>query len=87
VDDEDNFHKLSPQKELAFCVWTPEIENNLIVKINEEIKEKEGNEKIEEGEVEEMSKIESQNEVEKIIEEQEKKDINVSTSVLKTKIA
>uniref|UniRef100_A0A915LDM9 Uncharacterized protein n=1 Tax=Meloidogyne javanica TaxID=6303 RepID=A0A915LDM9_MELJA len=86
VDDEDNFHKLSPQKELAFCVWTPEMENNLIVKIGEEIKEKEGNEKIEEGEVEEMSKIESQNEVEKIIEEQEKKDINVSTSVLKTKM-
>nr|CAD2174914.1 unnamed protein product [Meloidogyne enterolobii] len=86
VDEEDNFHKLSPQKELAFCVWTPEIENNLIVKINEEIKEKEGNEKVEE-EVKEMSKIEGQSEVEKIIEEQEKKDINVSTSVLKANIA
>nr|CAD2175263.1 unnamed protein product [Meloidogyne enterolobii] len=86
VDEEDNLHKLSPQKELAFCVWTPEIENNLIVKINEEIKEKEGNEKIEEGEVEEMSKIEGQTEIEKIIEEQEKKDIDGSSSVLKAKI-
>ncbi|CAK5075604.1 unnamed protein product [Meloidogyne enterolobii] len=85
VDEEDNFHKLSPQKELAFCVWTPEIENNLIVKINEGIKEKEGSEEIEE-EMKEMSKIEGQSEVEKIIEEQEKKDINISTSVLKAKI-